>query len=469
MANPTSSNTPYLIAGNLPFDNTGAGLLNSLTADNGPEALAAHYAQAYRAALDSNQNNYNNIIHGFQQTAGAQFGNQQQTLHGYRQLLSSILDSIKNVGTQQRQDLGSLYDRARAADVQRQIDSGLYNSSATTQSQRGITLDEARARNKLAEDLGQMKAGYQQQIGDAAQQYRNAAIQQNANLALQQLGFMNSVTAPYPDAGLYANIANMLGQAKQASADRRTAMGLGAMNMGAAGGGLPSISSPRPIGGYAPNFDVGGGYAGGDPYGGYNMFAQPMSSAAMNPWVARYGPQRQMSPAAYSQLSNMMTAATQGGMLGMNAMNAVNGFFSGTPNVAFSKDVNQEISNAGTAAMGGAGGYSFGSNPYGTGPMGVNGGWGNWWGGGNSGGTPQPLPMSLSELGNTYRNFQSGLGALSGAFPFLGGAASAMGAAGDFYGNLGSSLNTLGSLGGALGGPLGMMFGALGAIGGGEE
>jgi hypothetical protein len=101
--------------------------------------------------------------------------------------------------------------------------------------QRGISLDQSKAQTALANQIAQLYAGYQSNLGLAGLNYQNQAAMQNTALNSQQLGWMNSVNAGYPQAGMYAQLAQMYGQGQQGAADRALLMGGG--GSGAAGRG----------------------------------------------------------------------------------------------------------------------------------------------------------------------------------------------------------------------------------------
>ena len=426
---------PAIIAGNLPFDDTGSGLFNALSADNGPAALAAHYQAAYQNALNFQRQNYQNVLRGFQQQIGASGRSTAENLRGYRGLLDNVMTGLQGVGREQRRDISEGYSSARAGALQQMIDSGLSNSTVTASINRGLTLDEQRAKNQLAESLARLRAGYQSQIGGAAQAYRQQAQAEANQLGLAQLGFMNSVSGAYPDAGQYMQIANMLAAARQAEEDRSQVSQMGS-SMGAVGGGGGGGYSQRPIGGPPPPpvFNPGIFGGGGGPAPGASGTPMWMISSASLP-VGSTGAMSQgyqEASAAWERQWGPAWRAQHGG--------------------------------APTAAMGGPAGYHFGmNNPWGSGFMGLGQGaqnayqglfnWGGG-GGGHSGG------QALQSLGQ-------GIGGPLGMMMSGGGQA----LSGLFNQGMNYNLQALGQIGNAmgatgLGGALGMALGALGQMGG---
>jgi hypothetical protein len=315
---------PYLIAGSLPWGGGGADTFGYLNSTNPEKALASHYGQAYRSALDQNQSNYDNILRGFQQTALAQMGSQRAIGRGYKNLLTEVMGRLENTGRSGAQDIMDRYSAERGSEEARLIDAGLGNTTVASSVRRGLTYDEEKSRNRLAETVANLMAGYQSNLGQAGLQFRERALGERTGQANAQLNWMNSLQAQYPDASMYAQIASQLGEAKEAKEARSLMMQMmsrgtggtisptkfsdepsGYINpeMGAAfmnamggsmgrGGGMdgqtPGYSVPgvggMPSGGWSPlgiggqyksgsgGYNIGlGGQAGGGNSGGYNL------------------------------------------------------------------------------------------------------------------------------------------------------------------------------------------------------
>lgn len=252
--------------GNLPFGGGGnpfAGLGGS--PQQAMAALPNSYAQSYNAALQMNQQNYANILKGYQDTLAQQQQQQQQVSQGYQNLSNSVLSGIAGIGQARSQEIADQFAAQRGAATQGLITSGLGNTTVTSSVQRGISADESKARTQLADQLAGLRASYESNLGLAGLAYQGQAAGQNSALAQRQLDFMNSVMAQYPSAGLYAQLAQQYGAAQEANRNRNQLAGgsqapnFGLQRLPGTGGGLtrnPDL--------FAPNYDVGGGanYAG---------------------------------------------------------------------------------------------------------------------------------------------------------------------------------------------------------------
>lgn len=211
-----SNLSPYQISGALNF---------------GSAPAAGDYQSAYANALKINQSNYSNI------------------LAGYQGLTGSVLGNIKDVGKAQDQAIQDTYAAQQGHATQGLISRGLGNTTIQNAVSRGMLSDREKARTGLASNMAQLYAGYQ------------------ANLGSQQLGFMNSVSAPYPNADSYNRLYEM--QGRLGAQNRGLGMGVARPNVPGSGGSLPA----RSFGGMG---GVGGGMGGsgsslGVATGGYAM------------------------------------------------------------------------------------------------------------------------------------------------------------------------------------------------------
>lgn len=217
----------YNIGGNLPFGNTGQGIdagINALGQGYGINlsGLAAGYNNAYNAALGMNQQNYNNILQGYQQTMQNQLANQKNIEQGYGGLYGQIANTLGQGGTPwgiaapAAQAIADVNAQQQGAAQQNLVSSGLGGSTVLPNVEAGIGLQAQKAYGALGSNLAQTYAGYQSQLGLADLAYQNLANQQNTALADQQLNWMNSVQAPYPNAAAYAGIGQQAGAAQQA-------------------------------------------------------------------------------------------------------------------------------------------------------------------------------------------------------------------------------------------------------------
>src|SRR6185436_14194491 len=184
----------YNIGGNLPFSGGGK-----------------DYASAYNAALQMNSTNYNNILAGFQQTAAQNQQVQQGIQAGYNRLEGDVLGGIQGIDLAQRQAISDQYARDRGKASQQLINRGLGNSTVQSAIDRGLIYDREKANVALTGQTQGINAQYRSQLGLAGLDYASRAAAANTAQANQQLQWMNSVNAAYPNASMYAQMAQMKG------------------------------------------------------------------------------------------------------------------------------------------------------------------------------------------------------------------------------------------------------------------
>lgn len=303
------------LGGSLPFaGSAGAGdMFKSLggTAQEAMAALGTHYAKGYDSARGFNEALYgladkgygelaayqtsaaDAIGAGFTELGGRLAADQAGIAAGYGQLQGDVLRGIEGVGVARGREIDDAFERSNANAQQSMINRGLGNTTVLDSAVRGVVGDRERERTRLAEDLAQMRAGYQSQLGQAGLSFRERAVGdqtalgtaglgfgersmgQGMNLGYRHLDFLNSIQAAYPDAGMYASLAQQFGAAEQAGQDRELIRQQIAQQAAtaerAAGGGGMNIDTPSFGGGYARG--VGGLEAPKANYGGSAGFS----------------------------------------------------------------------------------------------------------------------------------------------------------------------------------------------------
>ncbi len=294
----------YTIQGQIPFGGGGNPLAG---AQGGLSGLAEQYGQGYNSALAQNQAMYNNILGGYQKVMGNQVNAQQAIASGYGDLYNNVLGGIAGIGRSQSQSIADTYAQQSGALGQQLNNSGLGNTTIAAQMQRAPLLDEQKAQIALANQIAQLTAGYQSNLGMAGLNQANMSNMQNTALGNQQLNWMNTVTAQYPKASDYYGLYQQQGQWQQAQADRALQLKLAQMGrtsvaapmgVGSGASGHSMDSNPLPPVGASP-----GGFGGGS--GGFNMGA---GLAGPN-GVTGPGGYVQMNAAAAQYGSNPMQAA----------------------------------------------------------------------------------------------------------------------------------------------------------------
>lgn len=227
--------TGGMIGGTLPW---GAGGGNAFSGDP-----AVAYKAAFNDSLAMNQANHANIMAGWQK-AGRQLRKGQK----------GIMNDLRDLGVSQGQEITDQYAGERGTQAQSLISRGLGNTTVQQSVMRGLAHDESKSRIDLAGQVAEKKATL-----------RDRFNQQRMAMASEQLGFMNSLQAAYPDASMYASL------------DQQGGGGAGSGGM-LGGGSSNSSGGYRGTGAYWGLPSAGGGVgssSGGGGGGGANYSALP--------------------------------------------------------------------------------------------------------------------------------------------------------------------------------------------------
>lgn len=250
------------VQGNLPFGGGGAGMFMGL--GGSPQQAAAqlgpNYANAYNSSLAMNQSNYNNILAGYQQTLASQTSAQQAIQAGYTNLYNDVQAKIQSQGQTRATDIGNSAAMRIGEQTQGLINRGLGNTTVQDSVVRGINDDRDRQLTANSEAVSGLQANYAQSLGLAGLNSRSQQLQDQAGLVARQLGWMDSVSSPYPNAGMYGQLASQYGQSAQQQANA------GQMPGAYGGGSFAHAGNPGPKVGYVPG-PTPGGYGGGMPAG----------------------------------------------------------------------------------------------------------------------------------------------------------------------------------------------------------
>lgn len=309
------------------------------------DRLARGYGDTYSNLLNNTQgalNSFWNVNNNLQNSTA-------QTSAGYGNLSNAVLSGINGLGSAQAQAIADQYTNLSGQQAQGLISRGLGNTTIQNSIQRGLGLDQAKAQNDLANQIASTRAGYQSQIGlqglnfqgqadfananqqTIAAQYQANRAQQLANqsnigLGVQQQGalvqnqntqnqlnWLNSIQAPYPNAQLYSQLITQAGQAGQAALDRQQAQD--ALKAQIAAGNR----MPLPTGG---GYGTGGGQGFFGPqanYGSNGATEEPGYSAPVQQPV--YGQPGGAAPMGASSgmgvaAANYGDAGAYGGLIG---------------------------------------------------------------------------------------------------------------------------------------------------------
>lgn len=229
----------------------------------GISGLNAAYGSQYAASNDFQNRMAQAMGQGWSNTAATQRRGLNAVGTGYDKLQSDVLAGIQGTDAAAKQQIQDSYAHQQGSATQGLINAGLGNSTVTSSVNRGLQADQEKAYVNLANQMAQLSAGYQSQIGQAGLGFKGNAVLANSQLAQNQLGWMNSVNAQYPDAGAYSQLAQMYGAQSQAEKDRHQMMNLYS-GMGGGGFGGGQIGGTPGLG-YAPTRapTVGMGNGGG--------------------------------------------------------------------------------------------------------------------------------------------------------------------------------------------------------------
>jgi hypothetical protein len=245
--------------------------------------VPGNYQSAYANALSLNSQNYSNILSGYQGLLGSQQAAQQGVQSRYDSLWPQVQQTIAGIGASQQQQIADTYAQQSGNITQQMTNSGLGNTTAATSAQGVASLNQQKASVALANQIAQLNAGYQSQLGLAGAGYANQANMQNTALGQAQLGFMNSVSAPYPNLKDWQNTAQQRGAANAYRPPQQSNQGMNvpsqaqtpyqaqvAQQQAADQPASPAPSTPYQ--GYQYSAadaytDEGGGWSGGGDYG----------------------------------------------------------------------------------------------------------------------------------------------------------------------------------------------------------
>lgn len=230
--------------------NVGMGGNPLLGLAGGIGGLAQQYGLDYANYLNINKQNYENVT------------------QGYQTVMNNVANSLGQGGTGwgvaqgAADDINSAARNAAGGAISRSISSGTGKSTAAAALQRGVLSTQSRQLRDLGLNLADRYAGYQSQIGQ------------------NQLGFMNSVNAPPPNAAAYGMLAQQYGQTQQQAANmamqqqalqqqQRAANQAAARGMSGTGGvSIPQMPRGGTFGSGQGGFPSGGGVNPYDFLGG---------------------------------------------------------------------------------------------------------------------------------------------------------------------------------------------------------
>lgn len=281
----------YSIGGGLPFGNSsGAGAIGA----RNPGQVSAAYQGAYNNALAMNQSNYNNVLRGYQQAIATQTSAQSAIQAGYSNLYNDVLSRVQGIGAARSQAIDSASAKTLASGSQSLINRGLGNSTIQSSWDRGVESDRQYQQTQLSDALAKQVGDYMSNLGLAGLNNQQRGLEGLSSFAGRQLDFMNSVQAKYPDAGMYASLAQQAGQGDGRATNPPPGMYGGGSFSGAGGNPGPKVgyvpSAPYYGGGGADPSNYGGGGGGGSwLMDQYSAGSAAGAGANASGWGGSYG------------------------------------------------------------------------------------------------------------------------------------------------------------------------------------
>lgn len=213
---------------------------------------APTYGSQYDQAPNFHNQNYNQILGGYQQSQqniGQGFGG---IASGYGNLSNQVQGTIAGVGASQLQAIQDQYAKASGSQAQALINSGLGNTTVSSSVQRGLTLDSQKAQVALANQMAQLQAGYQAQLGSAGLQAQSQGLGLQAQGSNVQQGVLGGQHLPFPN---YPPGGRTTTQQQQGGAGSGISGNPNGGTNGYWAAGSPSSGMPQqtPFGGGMPN------------------------------------------------------------------------------------------------------------------------------------------------------------------------------------------------------------------------
>ncbi len=324
--------------------------------------LGPMYQQAYQGATNLNQQLLSGTQTGYdtlRQNVDQQYND---VAKGYQSLYGDVLGRIAGSNQTNLTDINAAYNASGGGINQNLISRGLGNSTVVNAMQRGNELDRQRALTASNNQFAQLGAGYASALGQAGLGAQQQGIGLGASLGQAQLGALERVSAPYPNAGLYANLAQMYGSNIQRQQDQQRAdqlqrpgigFGQGGMGVGSGSGNNTPFKGPTPFFGQSGGGVSIGGY-GAPGFGGFGGLGSNAPPQTFNPNA--YGDTGPWNGGSGTMTGGTTTAPTP---------------FGGSPYGAYGDPTTVGGAGGGATIGGGMGGYNtygnagFGSNFYG--------------------------------------------------------------------------------------------------------
>jgi hypothetical protein len=228
-----------------------------------PTSPASDYKGAYSNAVNLNKQLYENIQGGYAQML-QQFQRAQAGLNaGWSGLETQVMRRLSGKNRANIRDIGVKYADLTGRANQQLIDRGLGNTTVQQAVTRGLAADQTAEVTRSREGYSRLLADAQSNLGGQRLGAVERGMGMLSGIQGRTLDWMNSIAAPYPDPGLYAQLAQMEAQGRMP-------------------GSLPGMPGPSrgsaPTGGYGPQ--GGAFYAHG---GGFD--AGPMSGASLQSYA----------------------------------------------------------------------------------------------------------------------------------------------------------------------------------------
>lgn len=260
--------TPWSIPATSGFFGSTNASLNFTTPTTDFSKPAASYTSAYNAARDLNQQMYSNQLAGHAERLSNYQAANASLMSGYRGLQRQVMRRLAGTNRANLQDIADSYTALSGQQSQQLIDRGLGNTTVQSAVLRGLAADHAKEATRSRGNFAQLMASQIGQIGSARLAAQERGMNFMSGLQADRLGMMERVSAPYPDPGMYAQLA-MAGGSK-------SPWGGGVFGSAAGIPGMPGPALGTGRGAGGGYYDMGGDYAGGYdamPSSGVNLYS----------------------------------------------------------------------------------------------------------------------------------------------------------------------------------------------------
>lgn len=205
--------------------------INLPTSNFNPLKPTESYNSAYNAARGTNQQMYDKIQAGYAQMLAQSQQANAELDRRYGVLQKGVVNQLRGSNQSNIQDINDKYSAMSGQMSQSMIDRGLGNTTVQYAMQRGVAADQVKETTRSQNAFAQLMADTRSRLGGARLSALERGYGNLMGIQGKTLDWMNSVSMPYPDPGMYAQLA--------------MAQGSNVNPFGLGGSGLPGMPGPK--------------------------------------------------------------------------------------------------------------------------------------------------------------------------------------------------------------------------------